>query len=178
MDTKIEITNSKEILSCKIFNVVEDTLLFDDGRQFKRLAVMHPGAVVIIPQCEDGSLLMVRQYRHPARKDLLEFPAGTLEENESVLNCAKREVCEEVGQAAKDWTSLGALYPAPGYCSELLHGFLARELSPEKAEGDEDEVIEIIRMSVDELEKAISQGEIEDAKTLAFFYKARLLGVM
>ncbi len=151
--------------------MVEDELEHE-GRSFARVTVLHPGAAVFLPLDEDNNLLLVRQYRHPIGQMLLEAPAGTLEPNEEPLTCAKREIQEEVGMSAATWTPLGTLYPAPGFCSELQHLFLARDLTPAPdAEQDEDEFIEVVPLSIGEVEEKIHSGEICDAKTIALYYR-------
>ena len=169
---------SETVFRGRIFDVVDDTVRLPTGSETHRLTVTHPGAVVIIPQMQDGTLLLIRQYRHSVRSMLLEFPAGTLEINELPLACAKREICEEVGYSASDWIELGTQYPAPGFCSEVQFGFLARELIPHREQGDEDEIIEIQPMSVAELDQAISDGEMQDAKSMALYARAKSRGLL
>ena len=169
---------SQTVFQGRIFDVVDDTVRLPTGHETKRLTVTHPGAVVIIPQMEDGTLLLIRQYRHSVRAELLEFPAGTLEAQESPIACAQREICEEVGYAASEWIELGVQIPAPGFCNELQHGFLARGLTPQEAPGDEDEIIEVVPMSVGELEAAISDGSLTDAKTISLYARAKLKGLL
>ena len=161
----------KDIYRGKIFQMVEDELEHQ-GHTFHRVTVLHPGAAVFLPVDEHNNLLLVRQYRHPIGQMLLEAPAGTLEPNEEPLACAKREIQEEVAMSAATWTSLGTLYPAPGFCSELQHLFLAQDLTPAPGvEQDEDEFIEVVSLSSQEVEEKILTGEIGDAKTIALFYR-------
>lgn len=178
MEKKFETIKRETVFHAPIFDIIEEGVLIPTGLVVTRYTVLHRGAAVFIPQAEDGSLLLVNQYRQSIRNSILEFPAGTLEAGEEPLCCAKREIVEEVGVCAEDWIPLGKLYPAPGFCDEIQHGYLARNLSPEQAPGDEDELIEVVRMSVSEVEIAIEQGQIADAKSVAFFFRARLKGLL
>ena len=178
MEKSVVITASRTVYRGHVFDVVEEQLQYPDGRSFERAIVKHNGAAVFIPQCEDGSVLMVRQYRAALHRFILEFPAGTLEEGEAPLQCAKREISEEVGHAAAEWIELGTLYPSPGICDEVQHCYLARKLRPFKSEGDEDELLEVERVGVGELESLIADGSIADAKTIAIFAQARLKGFL
>jgi ADP-ribose pyrophosphatase len=143
-----------------------------------RQVVKHPGAVVIIPQLEDGRLLLIAQYRFAVGATLLEFPAGTLEPGEAPLECARRELIEETGYRAEHWRALGITYPSPGYCDEQQHLFMATGLVPEHAAGDEDEIIEVKRLTVQEVERAIADETLVDAKSIAAYARAKLQGVL
>lgn len=158
--------------------VIRDELELPDGNKLSKHSVRHPGAVVIIPRHDDGRLLMVHQYRHAVGKHLLEFPAGTLEDAEPPITCAQRELVEEVGHRAGRWRELGTIYPAPGFCDEIQHCFLAEELIPEEGELDADEFIEVRATTVAELEAAIADMRVSDGKTLALFARARALGLI
>jgi ADP-ribose pyrophosphatase len=140
--------------------------------------VNHPGAVVIIPQLEDGRLVLIDQYRFAVGETLLEFPAGTLDRGEQPLDCARRELIEETGYRAEHWRALGIMYPSPGYCDERQHLFLASGLVPEQAAGDDDEMIEVKRLTVQEVERAIVDGALVDAKSIAAYTRAKLQGVL
>ncbi len=170
--------SQKTLLEARPFDVREDELSYPEGQTFKRLTVVHPGAVVILPIDNDGEIYLIRQYRHPLQKEIYELPAGTLDSNESPEDCAKREIQEEIKFRAEKWQSLGVLYPAPGFCNEKQYLFLAQDLSPAALDGDEDEIIHIEKRSVSWIEEAILSGEIEDAKTIASIFRARLLGLL
>ena len=166
------------IYQSRLFKIGELLVPGQKARMVKRLVIRHPGAVVFIPQEKDGTLLLVRQTRHAIGGQLLEFPAGTLEPEEAPLLCAQRELAEEVGRKAQEWIALGDLYPAPGFCSEKQHLYLARDLTAAQAPLDEDEDIEVVPMSVAEVEQGITQGLLKDAKSLAVFLRARLAGLL
>lgn len=139
-----------------------------DGSTAERLVVDHPGAIVIVPLDGHGNVLLVRQPRYAAdRKELLELPAGTREPNEEPKVTARRELREETGFDTRDLIPLGGFYSAPGFCSEYLHLFVARDLFASKAEPDEDEFLSLEPTSVDEVPNLIRSGEIEDAKSIA-----------
>lgn len=164
--------SQKQVFSCTVFTVDEERYQGDAG-EFTRYSVRHPGAAVFLPVTSDGKLLLVKQYRASIGVSLLEAPAGTLDPNESPLECAKREIQEEVDMKAEEWTDLGELYPAPGFCDEKQYLFLAKGLSPSSLPGDEDEDIEVVEISASEVEQAIAEGAILDGKTIALFARAK-----
>ncbi|HUF07610.1 MAG TPA: NUDIX hydrolase [Candidatus Binatia bacterium] len=137
-----------------------------DGRRTTREIVEHPGAVAILAW--DGNrLAMVRQWRHATGGALLEIPAGTLEPGEPTIETARRELAEEVGLAAATWVDGPRFYTAPGFCTELMHLYLATDLREASADGDEDEEIEVEWMALDAALAAIDDGRVADAKTIA-----------
>ncbi len=166
--------SSSTVYTGKAFSVSQEEVELPTGSIVKRDIVRHPGAVVILPITDNGQLLLVRQYRHSVGKSILEFPAGTLDPKELPLNCAKRELAEEVGQQAAEWQALGTLFPAPGFCDEKQHLFIARALSPFRLPGDEDEIIEVEALNIEQVESAIISGEMEDGKSISIFMRARL----
>jgi class 3 adenylate cyclase/8-oxo-dGTP pyrophosphatase MutT (NUDIX family) len=162
----------------RIFAIAEQALRLPSGRAAVRQVVQRPGAVVIIPQLEDGRLMLIAQYRFAVGATLLEFPAGTLEPGEAPLDCARRELIEETGYRADHWRALGILYPSPGYCDEKQYLFVATGLAPEHAAGDDDEMIEVKRLTVQEVERIIADGALVDAKSSAAYARAKLQGVL
>ncbi len=167
--THQETTESSErIFEGKIVNLRVDTVRFQNGKTGKREVVEHSGAVAIVPLLADNeTVVLVRQWRTPVGGPLLEVPAGGLEKGEDPETCAKRELTEEIGQTAGKLVPLFAAYVAPGYSTEIIHGFLALDLSDEKADADEDEFVERVEMSLTDAIAAIGTGEIQDAKTIA-----------
>ncbi len=147
-----------------------------DGHRATREIVEHPGAVAILAW--DGErLAMVRQWRHATGQELLEIPAGTLEPDEPPMETARRELAEEAGLAATRWEEGPRFFTAPGFCTELMHTYLATGLSSATAEADADEQIELTWMSLGDVTRAIDGGEIMDAKTIAAVgWLARQLG--
>jgi ADP-ribose pyrophosphatase len=145
-----------------------DTIRFPDGHEAERTIVGHPGAVAIIAIDEDGKWLLVRQYRHAARRELLEIPAGTRDEGETPEVTAAREVREEIGYAAGNLVRVGGAYMVPGWGEEYLDFFLATGLQPSPLPPDDVEYLSApIRMTLAEVNAAVDSGQIEDAKTVA-----------
>jgi ADP-ribose pyrophosphatase len=133
--------------------------------EHEREIVEHPGAVAIVAVDDEGYVTLVRQTREAARKQLVELPAGTLEEGESPLESARRELAEETGLTGGDWREVTAFFTTPGFCRERMHLFVAEGLDRGEANPAEDEDVELVRWRVEELEQHLA--EIEDAKTLA-----------
>lgn len=157
---------SQEIYRGRVVTLRVDTIEVASGN-VRREVVEHPGAVVIVPVDSEGRILWVKQYRYAAGRELLELPAGTLEHDEDAEACARRELAEETGFAASAWKPVGGFFSAPGFCTEYLHAFIATDLTPESAEGDEDEEIEVVPLSLEESLARVDTGEIEDSKSIA-----------
>ncbi len=143
-----------------------DLLRFDNGHESTQEVVEHRGGVTLVALDDEGRLLMVRQYRHPAGRELLELPAGTLDADETPEQCAERELQEETGYRPGRLERLGGFYLAPGYCSEYQHVFLATDLSESRLAGDEP-AIHLERVPFEEARRLVASGQIEDAKTAA-----------
>lgn len=129
--------------------------------------VVHPGAVAIIPINAEGEILLIKQYRRAVQKILIEVPAGTLELEENILDCAHRELQEETGFKAETMIPLGKLYTCPGFCTEEIHMFLGKDLIISPLPGDETEAIDLLPLSLDAALTMIDTGEITDAKTIS-----------
>jgi len=157
---------SRHIYSGRVISLRSDTVRAPTGREHVADVVAHPGGVVVVAE-EGSSLLFVRQFRYPVAEDLLECVAGTLEPGEAPELAANRELEEEAGFRASHLVSLGAVYSAPGFCTELLHIFLAEGLTPSYRPQDEDEDVVLVRLAPDEALRLASAGKIRDAKTLA-----------
>jgi ADP-ribose pyrophosphatase len=156
---------AEEVWQGRIAGVRVDTFRYDDGDEATREIVTHPGAVTVLPL--DGERIwLVRQPREATGDpDLLELPAGKLdEEGETPLECAQRELAEEIGKGARSWRHLTSFYTSPGFVEELCHVYLATDLFDESAEAEENERIEIVRYPLTELD-AVIQG-CRDAKSL------------
>jgi ADP-ribose pyrophosphatase len=173
-----EVLSTNVLHRARIFAIIEQALRLPSGRTVVRQMVQHLGAVVIIPLLEDGRLMLIAQYRFAVGETLLEFPAGTLEPGEEPLQCARRELLEETGYRADHWRALGITYPSPGYCDEKQYLFVASGLMPDHAAGDDDEIIEVKRLTVREVERAIADGALVDAKSIAAYARATLQGVL
>ena len=162
-----QLLRSELVLESRPFNVTHDTIRFPDGREAGRAVVQHPGAVAIVALDEQGRLLLVRQYRHPTRRELLEIPAGTREPGEAPEVTAARELREETGFAAERLERIGGTWMVPGYCTEYIDYFLATALRRDPLPQDDDEHLSPpVAMTFDEVWAAVDGSEIEDAKTV------------
>ena len=159
------VVGSRLVYEGKIISLHVDEVVVKPGSTATREVVEHPGAVVMAAIDDDGFIYLVEQYRHPVRQYLLELPAGGLEPGEEPLACAKRELREEVGLEAAQWTHLGSFFSSPGFANEKLHAFAARGLTPVKGTPDDDEDLSVVRYSLQTLLGEL--GRINDAKTLA-----------
>lgn len=167
MELTETVIGSESLYAGRIVHLRLDTVRLPDGRESKREIVEHKGAVCIVPIREDGTVLLVRQFRLAAGKSLLEIPAGTREEGEEADACAARELEEETGYRAETLRPLFSAYLAPGYSTELIHAYLATGLTRRTAHTDEDENVEVVPVPLRDLETMILNGEIQDAKTLS-----------
>jgi ADP-ribose pyrophosphatase len=160
--------DGERIYSGKILDLEVDRVKLPNGHVTIREVVRHPGAVVVVPVLSGDRLVLVRQYRYPVGKVLLELPAGKLDPGEEPSTCARRELGEEIGMSARRWTPLGSLYTTPGFSDEVLHVFLATDLQPQAGLGpDDDEFLEVSIMPKSEAFALARGGKIHDAKTLA-----------
>lgn len=146
--------------------VQRDTVRLPDGKTTSREYIRHPGAVVILPVFDDGTILLERQFRYPNDQVFIEFPAGKIDPGEAALDCAKRELIEETGYTARDWQFVCTIHNAIAYSDEHLEIFLARGLVGGSAELDEEEFLETITASVDEMLAWVRAGKITDVKTV------------
>jgi ADP-ribose pyrophosphatase len=149
----------ERLLHGRIFDVVAARLTLPSGIAQDLWVVEHPGAVAIAALTAAGELLLVRQYRHAARAVTLELPAGRLEPGESPLAAAQRELAEETGHGAGAWRVLTTFLPAPGFCSERIHLFEARELTRVPAHPDADEDLEVVSLSPERVLAETSDGK-------------------
>ena len=160
-----EFIDSKKVFSGRVFDVTVDTIREAD-RTYIREVVHHPGSAVILPAFEDGTIAFVKQYRHPAVKYLVELPAGTLNDRERPEVGAARELEEELGMIAGRLEKLAEFFVSPGFCEEKMWIYLATDLVPTAQKLEDDELIEIVRLPIERALQMISDGEIEDAKTI------------
>lgn len=162
----------------RVFNLIRENVTLENGVITNLEFIEHPGATAIIPMLTDSRVLLIRQYRHALREYIWEIPAGTLDPQESVMNCAKRELIEETGYSAGHWQKLGEITPVPGYSDERIHIFLATDLRPAEQELDQDEIIKVHQCEFSEAMEMIKVGKIQDAKSIAGLYLAhnRLAG--
>ena len=163
--TTPEFIDSKKVFAGRIFDVTVDTVREGDVTYIREV-VHHPGSAVILPAFDDGTIALVRQYRHPAVKYLLELPAGTLNDKERPEEGAVRELEEELGVVAGKLEKLSEFFVSPGFCEEKMWLYLATELRETAQRLEEDEKIEVVRVPVGQALQMISDGDIEDAKTI------------
>jgi ADP-ribose diphosphatase len=167
---EMRIISSKTLLKNKLFTITEERAVDPDGFEIHRSIVRHPGSAVMMPVDERGRVLLVQQYRLPAKRKLWELPAGRLDPGEGPLKAAKRELREETGLTAKQWIKLGEFYPSPGYVGERMTLFLALKLTEGKQEPMEDERIEMRWFGGKELRDSIFDGQISDGKTMVGYF--------
>ena len=167
--------NVKTIFEGRIINVHVDDIELPDGSKSIREVVEHSGGVCVAPLTDEGELLMVRQFRYPFSRELLEVPAGKLEKGEDPLSAGVRELEEECGVVADKIISLGEIYPTVAYCSEIIRMFAATGLHKTHQHLDEGEFLGVEKVKFDDALNMVMQGEIRDAKTVAAILKiARL----
>lgn len=159
----------------KIIYVHRDKVRLSDGNEAWREVVEHSGGVGVIPVDENGDVWCVRQFRYPFGEHLLEVPAGKLEPGEDPFDCAVRELSEETGFTAAEYTDLGRLYPSPGYCRETLYIYMATGLTRGAAHLDKGEFLDVEKHSLSELYRMALEGDLPDAKTAMAVIKAKLL---
>jgi ADP-ribose pyrophosphatase len=171
------VMHTEIVFQGKVFAVRIDQIEKPSGQTMRVDVVEHHGAVVLVPVDEEGRIWFVQQYRHPTGKWLLELPAGTLDPEEDPEACAVRECREEIGMSPGQLIPLGGTFPAPGYSTEYLHFYLAKDLQVAPLTPDHDEDLSIERLTWDEAMDRIARGELEDAKSLAgLFLALDLLG--
>lgn len=168
-----ELIKSEVLMKGRAFAIRRDHLKTPDGHETKFEIIEHGGSVVIIPVDENGNVLLVRQYRHATGGDLLELPAGTLDDGEAPEVCAAREIREETGMAAEKLTKVSEFYLAPGYSTEFMVVYLATGLSDNPLDADDDEFLSVETIPVTEAIKMAERGDIPDAKSLAAFFLAK-----
>ena len=175
MDMTERTLESREVYRGRILRVREDKVSLPNGKTGTREVVEHPGGVGILALDDDGCVVLVRQYRYAFSRVLTEIPAGKREKGEAPFVTAQRELKEEIGAEAEEWTDLGALIASPGCYGETLYLFLACELTFGETHPDADEFLETVRVPFDEAVELCMSGELTDAKTVAAILKAKVL---
>ncbi len=170
---KVELLRSETVYQGPVFSIRQDFLRLPGGEQARIDVVDHRDSVAILPIDEEGQVWFIRQYRRPIDCYLLELPAGVREPGEDPLANAQRELREEIGMAARTMHELGSFYLAPGYSSEFMHVFLARDLYPSPLPGDIDEIIQIEKKTASEAIRLAESGELQDSKSLIALFWAK-----
>lgn len=157
----------EQIFSGKVIDLYVEDVELPNGKTSKREIVKHPGAVAVLAVTDEGKIILVKQFRKPLERTIVEIPAGKLEKGEEPEYTALRELEEETGYTAKKLTKMTAFYTSPGFADEIVHVFLAEELSvlEEKRELDEDEFVEVMEVTLEDALKLVESREVYDAKT-------------
>jgi ADP-ribose pyrophosphatase len=169
MNLKEERIRSNLIYSGKIFNVYRDEVMLPNGKLAYREAVDHNGAVAIVPLDKD-EVILIRQFRYSTGEEILEIPAGTLNKGEDPESCARRELEEEIGYTAGKIKKMTEFFLAPGYSNELLHLFIAWDLSQSSQILDGDEFVQIERYPKENVIELVMNRKVRDAKTIIGLY--------
>lgn len=165
--------DGRTLFKGRILRLEVDEVLLPNGEQAVREVARHPGGVCVLPLHADGTVELVKQFRYPYGEVILELPAGKLDPDEDPLAAAKRELSEETGLAAARWTDLGLFYPSVGFTDEVLHLYLAEDLSQGPTHPDEDEFLLRRRLPLDTLLEQVLSGAIPDGKTQVLVLKAK-----
>lgn len=173
----MKLLNHKVIYNGKVFNTIVDEIEYDSGNKAVREVAEHPGGAVVLPLLDDGRIIFVHQHRYPLNQSLYELPAGKLEPNEPPEECARRELEEETGYKASKLEKLTAIFTSPGFCTEKLHIFLARNLRDGRQQLEEGELgLTLKYIHFKEAFHMVQSNEIVDAKTIVglFFLQSML----
>lgn len=162
--------SSESIFQGKVISLQVDTVILPNGSRATREIVRHPGAVAVLAVTDDDKVILVRQFRKPCSRTLVEIPAGKLEPGEQPLESAKRELLEETGYRADEWQHLHSMYTSPGFADEMIHLYVAKGLSKGKQQLDEDEFLDLLEVDLAEAQKLLSSDEVADAKTITALY--------
>jgi ADP-ribose pyrophosphatase len=168
------IVKSDVIYSGKVFNIKVDQIEYNTGNKAIREVAEHPGGAVVVPVTDDGKIVMVTQHRFPVNEILLELPAGKLSKGENPKLCAVRELEEETGYKSDNVNKLGSIFTTPGYSTEKLWIYLAKDLKPGNHNREEGEFgMQVFELSLKEVEEKIYNGEIVDGKTICGIFLAK-----
>ena len=177
MDLTERMVSSETIFEGKIIKVTLDQARLPNGSLAAREVVYHPGGVAVLALDSDNTVYLVKQFRYPLQELLLELPAGKLDHGseEDALLGAQRELSEETGLEAAQWTYLGYTLASPGFCDEALHMYLARGLTRKRQHLDEDEFLDVVTMPFGQLVEQVMDGTITDGKTVSTTLKVKVL---
>lgn len=167
--------SSKVAFAGRLLKVNIDTVTLPNGRETTRELIHHPGAVAVVPILDDGSMVFVKQYRYPLGTVLYEIPAGKLDPDEDPDVCARRELSEETGYSAREWQKLTSIVTTPGFTDEVIHLYAARGLEKYAQHTDEDEFIDIVVLTPQQVKQMVLEGTIYDSKTLSALCLLELL---
>ena len=166
----------KRIYRGRVIDLWVERITLPNEKQMSLELVHHPGGAAIVALDDQSNVCLLRQYRHAAGGYIYELPAGKIDDSEPPIDTAQRELREEAGMQAADWQTLGRMYSSPGFCDEIIHLYLARDLTPVPVEHEEHEIIEVEWVAFDEAMERAASGDINDAKSVtALFRASRLL---
>lgn len=166
MDLTEKKIDGKVMYDGNFITVCKDNVLLPDGSSSTREYITHPGAVAVLALLDNGKLVMERQFRYPLHREFIELPAGKIDDNEHILECAQRELLEETGYVAREWIHLTTAWPCIGYADERMEYFLARGLTHQGSKLDEGEFLEVFELSLVEALEWVRAGRIDDSKTI------------
>jgi len=158
--------SSKEIFKGEIIKLYLDKVKLPNEKIATREKVSHPGAVGIVPVNKENKIFLVRQFRYPVSEILMEIPAGKIDKNEKPLECARRELKEEIGAVGGKLIHLITFYSSPGFCDEIMHLYLAVGFVKEKNNLEDDEFLQVVELRMEDAFSFIKSGKIKDAKTI------------
>ncbi|MDF2634478.1 MAG: hydrolase [Pelosinus sp.] len=165
---------SKVVFEGNLLNVFSDKVELPNGKEASREYIKHPGAVAVVPVTQEGNIVLVRQYRYPIGKALLEVPAGKLDKGEDPDTCALRELEEETGYVAEHIKKIASIYTTPGFTNEVIHLYIAENLTLSNPHPDEDEFLDVEVYSKEEIKTMIADGRINDAKSMLALLLAKI----
>lgn len=168
--------SSETIADGGMLTVKRDQVRLPNGHKSQREYVLHPGAVVIVPLLANGKVILERQFRYPLQQTFIELPAGKIDPGEDILVTGQRELLEETGYRAAQWVKLGHQHPCIGYSNEVIHIYLASQLSAGQHQRDVDEALEVFELDFEDCLSMVKRGEITDGKTIvALFFAEKYL---
>ncbi|HSE59964.1 MAG TPA: NUDIX hydrolase [Nitrospiraceae bacterium] len=166
---------TKHIYRGRVVVLNVDTVALPNGVTVDLEVIRHPGASAVVPLKDDGTVILIRQFRHAAGGFIYEIPAGKLNQGEDPLRCAERELEEEIGYRAGRFRLLSSIFTAPGFTDEVIHVYLGTGLTAGRQQLDRDEVLEVVEMPITKAVEMIHSGEIRDAKTIVGLQSTHIL---
>ena len=172
--TGVEVRSKERVFEGRLLKIDREDVLLPGGRTATLESIRHPGAAAALPFLPDGRVLLIQQYRHAMGGTILEIPAGKLDAGESPLDCARREVEEEVGYHPGELVLLGSVFTTPGFTDEEIWLYEAHALTLTRTAHESDEVIEVLSWEFEDALRAVVEGRIRDAKSVAAILRAAL----